>query len=463
MAGIHREVMLLHRPDVAIQDFGVRTILDSDYRDARLQIRPSMAVSKGASTEGMTVSAVLYDAQGKAVGERMSVAVDDILAEQYPQRDNVYYPIIEQNVENPLKWTAETPNLYTLVLSLHKDGECIEARSTRVGFRDVRVDGQRLLVNGVPVKLYGVNRHDHNQFTGKTVTREDMEADIRLMKQNNFNSVRTAHYPNDPYLYDLCDEYGMYVVEEANLETHHVGGMLSNDAEWVQSFLERMTRMVIRDRNHPSVIIWSLGNESGTGPGHAAMAGWVKDFDPTRPVHYEGAQGQPMHPEYVPIRSVAYTSEEVAVGGESDLQIVGANPNDPAFVDIVSRMYPTIDELAAMAVNPDIDRPILMCEYAHSMGNSTGSMDEYWDLIRSHESLLGGHIWDWMDQGIVRTDAQEDITGDTEATTSVRKITTTETSSSTEWYSRTGRRSLRFTCADTSISRLHSNFRKGSG
>ncbi len=171
MSGIHREVMLLHRPDVAIQDFGVRTILDSDYRDARLQIRPSMAVSEGASTEGMTVSAVLYDAQGKAVGERMSVAVDDILAEQYPQRDNVYYPIIEQNVENPLKWTAETPNLYTLVLSLHKDGECIEARSTRVGFRDVRVDGQRLLVNGVPVKLYGVNRHDHNQFTGKTVTR----------------------------------------------------------------------------------------------------------------------------------------------------------------------------------------------------------------------------------------------------------------------------------------------------
>ena len=406
MSGIHREVMLLHRPDVAIQDFGVRTILDSDYRDARLQIRPSMAVSKGASTEGMTLSAVLYDAQGKTVGERMSVAVDDILAEQYPQRDNVYYPIIEQNVENPLKWTAETPNLYTLVLSLHKDGECIEARSTRVGFRDVRVDGQRLLVNGVPVKLYGVNRHDHNQFTGKTVTREDMEADIRLMKQNNFNSVRTAHYPNDPYLYDLCDEYGMYVVEEANLETHHVGGMLSNDAEWVQSFLERMTRMVMRDRNHPSVIIWSLGNESGTGPGHAAMAGWVKDFDPTRPVHYEGAQGQPMHPEYVPIRSVAYTSEEVAVGGESDLQIVGANPNDPAFVDIVSRMYPTIDELAAMAVNPDIDRPILMCEYAHSMGNSTGSMDEYWDLIRSHESLLGGHIWDWMDQGIARTDAQ---------------------------------------------------------
>ena len=406
MSGIHREVMLLHRPDVAINDFGVRTILDKDYKDAKLQIRPVMAVSKGTKTEGLKVSAVLVGPDGNLVGDRMTVAVNDILAEQYPQRDNVYYPVFEMNVENPLKWTAETPELYTLVLSLYDGEDCIEARSCRVGFRDVRVDGQKLLVNGVPVKLYGVNRHDHNEFTGKTVSREDMEADIRLMKRYNFNSVRTSHYPNDPYLYDLCDEYGLYVIEEANIETHDGGGMLSNDYEWVQSFMERMTRMVIRDRNHPSVIIWSLGNESGTGPGHAAIAGWTKDYDPTRPVHYEGAQGQPMHPDYEPILSVAFTSAVVPAGSESDLQIVGANPNDPMFVDIVSRMYPSIAELAAMAVNPDIDRPILMCEYAHSMGNSTGSLDEYWELIRKHESLLGGHIWDWMDQGLARTDGQ---------------------------------------------------------
>ena len=406
MSGIHREVMLLHRPDVAINDFGVRTILDKDFKDAKLQIRPVMAVSKGTKTEGLKVSAVLVGPDGNQVGDRMTVAVNDILAEQYPQRDNVYYPVFEMNVENPLKWTAETPELYTLVLSLYDGEDCIEARSCRVGFRDVRVDGQKLLVNGVPVKLYGVNRHDHNEFTGKTVSREDMEADIRLMKLYNFNSVRTSHYPNDPYLYDLCDEYGLYVIEEANIETHDGGGMLSNDYEWVQSFMERMTRMVIRDRNHPSVIIWSLGNESGTGPGHAAIAGWTKDYDPTRPVHYEGAQGQPMHPDYEPILSVAFTSAVVPAGSESDLQIVGANPNDPMFVDIVSRMYPSIAELAAMAVNPDIDRPILMCEYAHSMGNSTGSLDEYWELIRKHESLLGGHIWDWMDQGLARTDGR---------------------------------------------------------
>ena len=406
MSGIHREVMLLHNPDVCIQDFGVRTILDAEYKDARLQVRPSVKAPKGVNTDRMKITAVLHDAAGNPVGEKMEVLVKDVLGEQYPQRDNVYYPLMEQKFENPLKWTAETPNLYTLVLSLWNGENLVEARSCRVGFRDVRIDGQKLLVNGVPVKLYGVNRHDHNQYTGKTVTREDMEADIRLMKQNNFNSVRTCHYPNDPYLYELCDRYGMYVINEANLETHHVGGMLSNDPEWTQAFLERATRMVVRDRNYPSVIIWSMGNESGTGPGHAAMSAWTKDYDPTRPVHYEGAQGQPMHPDYVPLTSVAFTSAVVEVGQEIVEPKGGANPNDPQFVDIVSRMYPSITELAEMAVNPNIDRPILMCEYAHSMGNSTGSLDEYWDLIRSHESLLGGHIWDWMDQGLARTDSE---------------------------------------------------------
>ena len=406
MSGIHREVMLLHRPDVTIQDFGVRTILDAEYKDARLQIRPSVSAVKGAHTDGMKICAVLHDAAGKPVGDRMEVSVKDVMNELYPQRDNVYYPLMEQKFENPLKWTAETPNLYTLVLSLWDGDNLIEARSCEVGFRDVRIDGQKLLVNGVPVKLYGVNRHDHNEYTGKAVTREDMEADVRLMKQFNFNSVRTSHYPNDPYFYELCDRYGLYVIDEANLESHHVGGMLSNDPEWAQSFLERATRMVVRDRNHPSVIIWSMGNESGTGPGHAAMSAWTKDFDPTRPVHYEGAQGQPMHPDYVPLTSVAFTSAVVEVGQEIAEPKGGANPNDPEFVDFISRMYPSITELAEMAVNPNIDRPILMCEYAHSMGNSTGSFDEYWDLIRKHESLLGGHIWDWMDQGLARTDSE---------------------------------------------------------
>ena len=409
--------MLMWRPDVAIYDFGVRTKLDDEYKDAQLWIRPVIDVCNGADTKKWKVSAMLYDPSGAAVGDKMEIYVDEILSERYPQRDNVHFPLLQQNVVNPQKWTAETPALYTLVLSLlDADFNLIEARSCKVGFRDVRVVGQQMLVNGVPVKLYGVNRHDHSEFGGKTVTREEMEADIRLMKQFNFNSVRTCHYPNDPYIYDLCDEYGLYVMDEANLETHGVGGQLSNDYRWVGSFMERVTRMVMRDRNHPSVVIWSLGNESGTGPNHAAMAGWVEDFDPTRPVHYEGAQGQPEHPLYQPQKrrsKIVYTSEMQKVQKSSTPPTslpspnrrLKSNPTDVEFVDIISRMYPRIEDLEAMALSPLLDRPIYMCEYAHSMGNSTGSMKDYWDVIRKYDNLLGGHIWDWKDQGIAAVNA----------------------------------------------------------
>lgn len=403
MAGIHRNVFLMWQPDVAIQDFGVRTILDDNYENARLQIRPIISHTQGISTKGYTLKTRLYTPNNQLIGHEMSIPVDEILSEKYPQRDNVYYPLLEDYIENPLKWNAEQPTLYTLVISLYdENGTCVDARDCKVGFRDIRIHDQQLFINGVPIKLYGVNRHDHSEFGGKTVTREEMEADIRLMKQYNFNSVRTSHYPNDPYLYDLCDKYGLYVIDETNLESHGVGGLLSNDPTWTGTFLDRVSRMVIRDRNHPSIIFWSLGNESGTGPNHAAMAGWVKDFDPTRYVHYEGAQGIPTSPKYVPLNrssSIVYTS-----ASQNVKQRVGANPNDPAFVDVISRMYPTYKELEDMALNSDIDRPIMMCEYAHSMGNSTGGMKDYWNVIRAHKSLLGGHIWDWIDQGIARTD-----------------------------------------------------------
>ena len=416
MAGIHREVMLMWQPDVAIYDFGVRTRLDSDYKDAQLWVRPVIDVKNGVSTEGWKIKGQLYDSADVPVGEEMEVNVEEILSEAYPQRDNVYYPFLEQKVKNPLKWTAETPVLYTLVLSLvDKDSNLVEARSCKVGFRDIRVDGQKLLVNGVPVKLYGVNRHEHSEYGGKTMTRDEMETDVRLLKQFNFNSVRTSHYPNDPYFYELCDEYGIYVMDEANLETHGVGGQPSNDYTWISSFMERATRMVMRDRNYPSVIFWSLGNESGCGPNHAAMAGWIKDFDPTRPIHYEGAQGMPEHPLYVPgkrLKKIVYTSEiqevkksEAPLTSLPDIEKRFPNPNDPKYVDIISRMYPRIEALEEMALNPMLDRPIYMCEYAHSMGNSTGSMNDYWDLIRKHDNLIGGHIWDWKDQGLARVDA----------------------------------------------------------
>ena len=418
MSGIHREVLLLYQPQVAIYDFGVRTKMDSDYKNAALWVRPVIAMDPDADVRTWNVVGRLYDPSGNKVGDDMKITAAEIYHEKYPQRDNVHYPLLEQKVENPLLWTAETPHLYNLVLSLYDaEGSLVEARSTKVGFREVKISGQQFLVNGVPVKLYGVNRHDHSEYGGKSVTREEMEADIRLMKQFNFNSIRTCHYPNDPYIYDLCDKYGLYVMDEANLETHGVGGQISNEPTWVSSFMERATRMVIRDRNHPSVVFWSLGNESGVGPNHAAMAGWIEDYDPTRPIHYEGAQGQPEHELYKPLSrkaKIVFTSEKQEVQATKEepkaLPPVArndksGNPTDPKFVDIISRMYPRIELLERMAKDPNHDRPIYMCEYAHSMGNSTGAMKDYWDLIRKYDNLLGGHIWDWKDQGLARVDA----------------------------------------------------------
>lgn len=414
MAGIHREVFLSAKPDAAIGDFGVRTIFDADMRDALLQIRPAIDLREGVSAAGWQLGARLYAPDGTPSGRELTLPVEEILAEAYPQRDNVYFALLEERIAAPEKWSAENPALYTLVLTLRDAaGKLAEARSCKVGFRDVRLRGREMLVNGVPVKLCGVNRHDHDQYGGKTVSRESMEEDVRLMKRLNINSVRTSHYPNDPYFYELCDRYGLYVVDEANIETHGKGGLLSNDPQWITPFLERVSRMVIRDRNHPSVIMWSLGNESGCGPAHAAAAGWAKDYDPTRLIHYEGAQGQPMHPLYVPLKrtsAAAFTSVMAAdnqpAAGQVKKPRNGGNPTDPAYVDILSRMYPTAAQLEQMALNPMLDRPVMMCEYAHSMGNSTGGLNDYWKLIRTHAGLLGGHIWDWVEQGLVKKDAQ---------------------------------------------------------
>lgn len=381
MGGIHRSVSLRFIPEVSLFDFGVRTVFEEDYADATLQIRPAIKTFGNHDLKGWTVTAALYDDSGRAAAPECSIPAQVIVSQEHPQRESVAFSLMDMKVDNPLKWSAEEPNLYTLVLCLYDgDGSCVDARNCRVGFRDIRIDGGRFLVNGVPVKFYGVNRHDHNEYTGKTVSHEDMERDVKMLKEYNFNAVRTSHYPNDPYFLDLCDFYGLYVIDETNLETHGVGGKFSQDPSWIVPFMERVTRMASRDRNHPSIVMWSLGNESGVGPNHAAMAGWLHEFD-TRPVHYEGAQG---------------------LAGSSPTG--SFNQPDRDFVDVVSRMYPTYKELEQMADNPAIKVPIIMCEYAHSMGNSTGEMKDYWDVIRSHDNLAGGFIWDWIDQGIALTD-----------------------------------------------------------
>ena len=411
MAGIHREVYIMSIPQVAIYDYGVRTRIDFRKNIARLQIRPEITNQNMDDLKGWNLSAQLYDADGKPVfGKDITVTADYVVNEPYPQRDNVYYGMMEGIVSKPELWNSEHPYLYTLILKLTDNkGNVVDARSSKVGFRDIKIKGNQILVNDTPIKLIGVNRHDHSETGGKTVTREEMLEDVLLMKRYNFNTVRTSHYPNDPYFYELCDKYGIYVMDEANLETHHQRGYLSNRPEWANSFMERVVRMAVRDRNHPSVFMWSLGNESGCGPNHAALSGWLKDYDPTRPVHYEGAQGQPENPLYKPIgrKEASIVTSEIDFNVNEDVKpakkelCVYANPDDPLYVDVISRMYPMVDELIAMTKNPVMNRPIIMCEYAHSMGNSTGGLKEYWDAIRSHDALAGGYIWDWIDQGLL--------------------------------------------------------------
>ena len=370
-SGIYRNVYLFSTPRVHIRDFFVRTDLDEQYADGMLLIRPRVASYTKEKLDGWTVQAHLYDEQEKPVLGETSTSVPAILNEKYPQRDNVKFALLEGKVANPKKWSAEHPNLYTLVLTLNDAaGRVIEAESCKVGFRKVEIRDGQLFVNGRSIKLFGVNRHEHDPDHGRAIPRSRMLQDIMLLKQNNINAVRTSHYPDDPHWYDLCDKYGIYLIDEANLESHGLRGYLSNVPTWHAAFVERAIRMVERDKNHPSVIFWSLGNETGCGPNHAAMAAWIKDYDPTRPIHYEGAQGK---------------------------------PTDPYYVDMLSRMYARIPEMVRLATNPVDTRPMIQCEYAHAMGNSVGNLKEYWDAIRSHKRLIGGFIWDWADQGLRKT------------------------------------------------------------
>ena len=391
MSGIHREVVLMARPKQGIEDIATRTIRQS-HHIWNLEVRPKLQNLTEAKWDDYQVTSVLYDASGSEVA-RNQISAQDIATERFPQRENLPFGnLISIPVENPKLWSAEQPNLYKLVVSLEKGGKTIEANPISIGFREVRYDEKgQLLVNGTSVLLYGVNRHDHSDVDGKAITRADMEKDILTMKRFNLNAVRTSHYPNDPYIYELCDKHGLYVIDEANLETHGVNGLLTNQPEWGASYLERGIRMLERDRNHPSIIMWSLGNESGQGANHAAMAGWMKEADPTRLIHYEGANSDPFHRDFISQKDQARYNSKVAMNG---------NPNDAAWVDVISRMYPSVVELRGMLANENGMRPIMMCEYSHCMGNSLGNFAEYWDLIRSEPRLIGGFVWDYRDQGV---------------------------------------------------------------
>jgi beta-galactosidase len=400
LSGIQREVFLMAEPKLRIYDFFYQTSLDKDYRDAMFSLRPRIENLTGKIANGHTLKAQLFDSGRETVfKEPLQIQVEDILNEIQVRLDRVKFGMLEAKVVNPRKWSDEDPYLYTLVLSLEdENGDILEAKSFKVGFRSIgfsKEDG-KLLINGKVTCLYGVNRHDFDPVKGKALSKNDILRDVRQIRQFNFNCIRTAHYPNDPCLYDLCDEYGILVIDEANLETHGTGGLLSNNAMWTHAFMERVTRMVERDKNHPCVIIWSLGNEAGSGPNHAAMAGWVHDFDITRPVHYEPAQGSPQLEGYIAPGDPGYPADHA-----HRLQ----NPLDQYYVDIVSRFYPGIFTPQLLLDQKADNRPILFVEYAHSMGNSTGNLKEFWDIFRANPRLIGGCIWDYKDQGLQKTDS----------------------------------------------------------
>ncbi len=283
------------------------------------------------------------------------------------------------SIQNPELWSHEKPSLYIIGITVAQDGKHIESTAAVTGFRSVEVKNRELLINGKAVLIKGVNRHEHDEKFGKTLSTQSMVRDILLLKQHNFNAVRTSHYPNDERWYELCDRYGIYLTDEANIENHCFYDQLARDSRWSYAYLSRVQRMAQRDCNHPSVIIWSLGNESGDGENQVLCGAWLRRFDSSRPVHYEGF----VRPEW---GQGNYSLDTLSRG--------------KGLTDIISPMYPSIELIKDYAAERDDYRPLIMCEFSHAMGNSNGSLADYWKAIESHHGLQGGYIWDWIDQGL---------------------------------------------------------------
>ena len=365
LSGIQRDVILYSKPPVCLEDYIVRTGLDNRYEDGILYIESQITPVPRLSA--WSVEAMLYDADGQPVfAAPLAAHFNDRMLHQTGIK--MGRAVISQPIVNPHKWTAETPYLYRLVLTLRDpQGVAVDFESCRVGFRQVEIKDSVILLNGKRLVLRGVDRHEHHPERGRALTEEDMRAEIKLMKQFNFNAVRTSHYPDHPFWYELCDEYGIYLIDEADIETHGVWDDLSNDPLWLHAFMERATRMILRDKNHPSVLFWSLGNESGTGPHHAAMAAWIRAYDPTRLLHYES--GRP----------------------------------GPQVSDVYSVMYPNLDMIKQVLADVNEKRPVIMCEYAYAKGNSTGNFFKFWDMVDAFPRFQGGCIWDWNDKALLAT------------------------------------------------------------
>lgn len=361
LSGIERDVTLFARPKVYVQDFFSRARLTKDYKNGTLDLDLDLGGEIGS---GMEVMIYLFDKDGKLIRDQ----------NQKVRSSKVNFRTL--NIDNVNQWNTETPNLYTLVVALKRDNQESDIISQKIGFRSVEITNNGLLVNGVRIFVKGVNRHEHDPKTGHVISKESMLEDIRLMKLFNINTVRSSHYPNDPLWLKLCNQYGLFVIDEANIETHGMGAELQGWfdksvhpaylPQWKEAHLDRARRVLERDKNHPSVIIWSMGNECGNGSNFQAIYDYMKGRDNTRPVQSEQA-------------------------GES------------ANTDIVTPMYPTMSAMLAYS-DSDKKRPYIMCEYSHAMGNSNGNFKEYWDIIYKSNNMQGGCIWDWVDQGLEAED-----------------------------------------------------------
>ena len=363
LSGFDRDVYLYARPKLHLADVFVRSGLDVSYTNGQFALDITVASPEG-NTRPFTVNYTLLDESGKKV----SVGS---LSDKSSGKASVSF---EEMILGVKKWSAETPYLYTLTVELMDEkGSTLEATALKVGFRTAEIKNRQFLVNGQPVLLKGVNLHEHNEHTGHYVTEELMRKDFELFRKYNVNAVRTSHYPQPELFYRLADEYGIYVIDEANIESHGMGynlrkgGTLANNPLFLEDHLNRTIGMVERDKNHPSVITWSLGNEAGNGYNFYETYRWIKSRDTSRPVQYERA-------------------------------VMEWNS------DIFAPMYFNPDEIERYAKDPESDRPLILCEYAHAMGNSLGNFTKYWDIIRKYPLLQGGFIWDWVDQGLVKSD-----------------------------------------------------------
>jgi beta-galactosidase len=366
MSGIQRSVFLHARPKTFINDFFANGDLENNYKDGLLKLGVSLK-SYGGKENDFIVEASLFDNGQELYSESKNVKLADNKADIN----------FEKSLPEIKKWSAETPDLYSLVISLKdNDGDILECVGSKIGFRKVEIKNSQLLVNGVAILMKGTNMHEHDEINGHVIDEALILKDIRVMKSHNINAVRTSHYPQQELWYEMCDKYGLYLIDEADIESHGIGYnkdvTLADKPEWAAAHLDRMQRMVERDKNHPSVIIWSLGNEAGDGHNFLNNYKWAKARDVSRPVQYERAEHS------------TNTTER--------------------HTDIYCPMYARIGQIEEYARDEKNDRPLIMCEYAHAMGNSTGNLQDYWDVIEKYPKLQGAFVWDWVDQGIQQTD-----------------------------------------------------------